>query len=85
MATDPHKTRLDAALARVDHLCRRAIALGAAAPAKERLSLIADLEIALAALRLARTEIRARLARVRTSAPAVTAYGRAHLLRPAHR
>ena len=85
MTAHPPIPRLESALTRLDQLCRTAETLGRAAPVAERLVLIADLEAALAAMRTARTEIRGRLARARKSAPAATAYGRAHLLRPTHR
>lgn len=68
---------LDVALKRMDLLCRRAEDLPPDATKAERLALVAEISLAVAAMRVSRDEIRGRLARSRRCRPAVTAYGRA--------
>lgn len=68
---------VEIALKRMENLCERAGRLGEDSTKAERMAMIADLDAAVASLRLVQTEIRGRMARSRRSRPAVIAYGRA--------
>ena len=81
MAPNPDLAHLDIALKRLDILCRAAARMGHETSRAERIAMIVDLEAGLRLMRIARADMRARLARSRQSRPAATAYGRAQSLR----
>lgn len=81
MNRKPSFAHLDTAMKRLDVLCRLAAQMDPGTPRAKRIAMIVDLEAGLQAMRGARADLRARLARTRQSRPAVTAYGRAQSLR----